>query len=100
VECSVGPIEAEISGGRSHYKGLLMKLDKRFSHRTTATLAYAYADQVGYNGLIDNSNWLRKLGSASRSSDANRIDRGVPALGHPGVGHQSSFQSAAPSSRS
>ena len=43
VECSVGPIETEISGGRSHYKGLLMKLDKRFSHRTTATLAYAYA---------------------------------------------------------
>jgi hypothetical protein len=62
VECSVGPIETEISGGRSHYKGLLMKLDKRFSHRTTATLAYAYADQVGYNGLIDNSNWFASWG--------------------------------------
>ena len=62
VECSTGPIEAEISGGRSHYKGLLMKLDKRFSHRTTATLAYAYADQVGYNGLIDNSNWFASWG--------------------------------------
>jgi hypothetical protein len=62
LECSVGPIEAEISGGRSHYKGLLMKLDKRFSHRTTATLAYAYADSVGYNGLIDNSNWFASWG--------------------------------------
>ena len=62
VECSVGPIETEISGGRSHYKGLLMKLDKRFSHRTTATLAYAYADQMGYNGLIDNSNWFASWG--------------------------------------
>lgn len=62
AECSVGPIETEISGGRSHYKGLLMKLDKRFSHRTTATLAYAYADQVGYNGLIDNSNWFASWG--------------------------------------
>jgi hypothetical protein len=62
LECSVGPMEAEISGGRSHYKGLLAKLDKRFSHRTTATLAYAYASQVGYNGLIDNSNWFASWG--------------------------------------
>jgi hypothetical protein len=62
VECSAGPIEAEISGGRSHYKGLLMKLDKRLSHRTTATLAYAYADAVGYNGLIDNSNYFASWG--------------------------------------
>jgi hypothetical protein len=62
VECSVGPIETEISGGRSHYKGLLVKLDRRLSHRTTATLAYAYADQVGYNGLIDNSNYFASWG--------------------------------------
>lgn len=62
VECSAGPIEAEISGARGHYKGLLMKLDKRFSHRTTATLAYAYADVVGYNGLIDNSNYFASWG--------------------------------------
>jgi hypothetical protein len=62
VECSVGPIETEISGGRSHYKGLLMKLDKRLSHRTTATLAYAYASEMGYNGLIDNSNYFASWG--------------------------------------
>jgi len=62
VECSVGSIETEISGGRSHYTGLLMKLDKRLSHRTTATLAYAYANQVGFNGLIDNSNWFASWG--------------------------------------
>ena len=62
VECSVGPIEAELSGARSHYKGLLMKLDKRFSHRTTATLSYAYASEVGYNGLIDNSNYFASWG--------------------------------------
>ena len=62
LECSTGPIEAELDGGRSQYKGLLMKLDKRFSHRTTGTLAYAYADQVGYNGLIDNSNWFASWG--------------------------------------
>jgi hypothetical protein len=62
AECSIGPIETEISGGRSHYKGLLMKLDKRFSHRTTATLAYAYASEVGFNGLIDNSNYFASWG--------------------------------------
>jgi hypothetical protein len=62
VECSTGVIEADIDGARSHYKGLLLKADKRFSHRTTATLAYAYASQVGYNGLLDNSNWMASWG--------------------------------------
>jgi len=62
VECSAGPIETEISGGRSHYKGLLVKADKRFSHRTSGTLAYSYSSQVGYNGLVDNSNWFASWG--------------------------------------
>ncbi|MGO4881481.1 MAG: carboxypeptidase regulatory-like domain-containing protein [Bryobacteraceae bacterium] len=62
AECSTGPIEANISGGRSNYKGLLVKADKRFSHHTVATLAYAYADQYGYNGLVDNSNWFASWG--------------------------------------
>jgi hypothetical protein len=39
-----------------------MKATKRFSHRTTGTLAYAYASEVGYNGLIDNSNWFATWG--------------------------------------
>jgi len=62
AECSTGVMEAMIDGGRSHYKGLLMKADKRFSHRTTGTLAYAYASQMGYNGLVDNSNWFASWG--------------------------------------
>ncbi len=62
AECSSGPIEANISGARSHYRGLLIKLDKRFSHRTVASLAYAYASQYGYNGLVDNSNWFASMG--------------------------------------
>jgi hypothetical protein len=61
-ECSTGPMEADISGGRSHYEGLLMKLTKRFSHRTTGTLSYAYASAVGFNGLIDNSNYFASWG--------------------------------------
>jgi hypothetical protein len=62
AECSDGVISANISGARSHYKGLLMKADKRFSHGLIGTLAYAYASQVGYNGLVDNSNWLASWG--------------------------------------
>jgi hypothetical protein len=65
LECSIGPMETELDGGRSHYKGLLVKVDKRFSHRTTATLAYAYASAVGYNGLIDNSNYFASWGPQS-----------------------------------
>jgi hypothetical protein len=65
VECSNGPMETDISGARSHYKGLLMKLDKRFSHRMAGTLAYAYASQYGYNGLIDNNNWFASWGPQS-----------------------------------
>jgi Carboxypeptidase regulatory-like domain len=62
AECSTGVIEGNISGARGHYTGLLVKADKRFSHRTTGTIAYAYASQVGYNGLVDNSNWLASWG--------------------------------------
>jgi hypothetical protein len=65
AECSSGVIEGNISGARSHYKGLLVKADKRFSHRTIGTLAYAYASQYGYNGLVDNSNWLASWGPQS-----------------------------------
>jgi hypothetical protein len=45
-----------------HYKGLLLKANKRFSHRTSGQLSYAYSDQVGYNGLVDDSNWFASWG--------------------------------------
>jgi hypothetical protein len=94
-ECSVGPIEAELDGARSHYKGLLMKLDKRFSHRTTATLAYAYADQVGYNGLIDNSNYFASWGpQAGHQTITGSIVAFMPwGIQLSGI---STYQSAAP----
>jgi Carboxypeptidase regulatory-like domain len=66
--CSNGEIEANISGGTSHYIGLLMSLNKRFSHRTSGTLSYAYADQTGFNGVtsgigvIDLNNWGASYG--------------------------------------
>ncbi len=57
AECSTGPITFDISGATSHYTGLLMKLDKRFSKRYTLTGAYQYASQVGYNGEYDQNNF-------------------------------------------
>jgi len=62
AQCSTGVIQGIISGARSHYRGLLIKADKRFSHRTTGTLSYSYASQVGYNGLIDDTNWFASWG--------------------------------------
>ncbi len=62
AECSAGVIQGIISGARSHYKGLLLKANKRFSHRTSGQLSYAYSDQVGYNGLVDDSNWFASWG--------------------------------------
>lgn len=62
AECSTGYIQGIISGARSHYKGLLLKANKRFSHRTAGQLSYAYADRVGYNGLVDDSNWFASWG--------------------------------------
>ena len=62
AECSTGVIQGILSGARSHYKGLLLKANKRFSHRTSAQLSYAYSDQVGYNGIVNDSNWLASWG--------------------------------------
>jgi len=62
AECSTGVIQGIISGARSTYKGLLLKANKRFSHRTSAQLSYAYSDQTGYNGLVDDSNWFASVG--------------------------------------
>jgi len=62
AQCSTGVIQGIISGARSHYKGLLLKANKRFSHRTTGQLSYAYSHQVGYNGLVDDSNWFATWG--------------------------------------
>jgi len=95
AECSSGPLEADLSGARSHYEGLLMKLTKRFSHRTTGTLSYAYANAVGYNGLIDNSNYFASWGpSMGHQTLTGSLVVALP-LGFQ-VSGITSFQSAAP----
>jgi len=69
VNCSNGPIQASISGGRSTYKGLLVRADKRFSGHFQAQVAYALQDLEDNYGAsqldtpISNlNNWLQNVG--------------------------------------
>ncbi|MBS1857593.1 MAG: TonB-dependent receptor [Acidobacteria bacterium] len=72
VECSNGPVNATISGGRGTYKGLLVRVDKRFSHHHQASLSYAlqsdtnvYGIQQLYTPIMNLNNWLQNVGPSS-----------------------------------
>lgn len=51
AECSTGPIDFNVSGASSVYKGLLVRADKRLSRRFQLTASYAYQSSFGYNEL-------------------------------------------------
>jgi hypothetical protein len=72
VGCSNGPIQASIAGGRGTYKGLLVRADKRFSHRHQVQIAYALASDQNIYGIrqldtpIENlNNWMQDVGPTS-----------------------------------
>jgi hypothetical protein len=72
ADCSNGPVQASISGGRSTYKGLLVRADKRFSGHFQGQVAYALQDQQDIYGAsqlntpISNlNNWLQNVGPSS-----------------------------------
>ncbi len=60
--CSTGPITFWTPAGRNVYNAMLVKLDKRFSHRTQFTVSYALQNQHGYNGIYDLDNWRQAYG--------------------------------------
>ena len=62
ARCSTGPIEVQLSAGRSRYTGLLVKLDRRWSRRFQFSLAYALASSVGLNGVRNNNDWFDSYG--------------------------------------
>jgi hypothetical protein len=71
IACSNGPVQASVSGGRSTYKALLVKADKRWSRFFQAQVAYALQDQQDVYGItqlntpISNlNNWLQDVGPA------------------------------------
>ena len=51
AQCSNGSITFWTPGGREVYNGLLLKLDKRFSHRYLFGASYALTNRKGINGI-------------------------------------------------
>lgn len=73
--CSNGSILFSNTSGRSRYRGLLLRAEKRFSHRTQFLASYALGSWVGtngaapgtglntgFNGGFNNDNWLENYG--------------------------------------
>jgi len=70
-ECSTGPVGMIISGGRTAYRALLLKADKRFSHRYQMQVSYALQDQQGINGIYNDDNWFQYFGPQGPRSILN-----------------------------
>ena len=62
ANCSTGPIGFRTSAGRSVYRALLVKVDKRFSRRLQFTASYALAAAQGMNGITNLDNWFENWG--------------------------------------
>jgi carboxypeptidase family protein len=69
--CSAGPITFDSTSGTADYKGLLVRLEKRFSRRTQFLVSYALGSFKGTNGLggvafpgtgFNNDNWSESYG--------------------------------------
>jgi len=71
AQCSSGPITAQVSGGLATYQGLLVKLEKRWSGRYQLRGSYALSSNRGFNGIIDNNEWLASYGP--RDSDRRHV---------------------------
>ena len=62
ANCSTGPIGIRTSAGRSVYRALLVKVDKRFSKRYQILASYALAAARGMNGITNLDNWFENWG--------------------------------------
>jgi hypothetical protein len=65
--CSTGPINVWQGASRQTYKGLLVRADKRFSHRYQVLGSYAYSSNTGTAGTggavgLNLDNWLQNPG--------------------------------------
>jgi len=69
--CSAGPITFDNTTGIAQYKGLLVRLEKRFSRRTQFLASYALGSYKGTNGPggnqfpgtgFNNNNWFESNG--------------------------------------
>jgi hypothetical protein len=64
ADCSQGPINVMAAPGRATYKGLLLRAEKRFSHRFQALGSYAYSTNTGtsFRNGFNLDNWLQNTG--------------------------------------
>jgi hypothetical protein len=69
--CTNGPVQATVSGGRSTYKGLLVRGEGRLGSRVQTQISYAWQNQDDVYGIsklftpITNlDNWLQNVGPA------------------------------------
>jgi hypothetical protein len=68
--CSAGSINVFDDFGQATYRGLLVRLEKRFSQRTHFLASYAYSSNVGTN-RVNNDDWFEGYGP---------LDRDVPHI--------------------
>jgi Carboxypeptidase regulatory-like domain len=71
VLCSNGPVEILDASGREQYKGLLVKVDKRFSNRYAFTGSYSFSSLKGFDYTRDLTNWFGNPGPLG--NDARHI---------------------------
>jgi hypothetical protein len=62
AECSTGPITFWTPGGRGTYDAILMRFDKRFSHRYQFTVSNALQWQHGLNTIYNLDNYFQSYG--------------------------------------
>lgn len=65
AHCSNGIFGVRPPVGRSHYKGLLVKLNKRFADKAMVMAAYALQSNVGLSEFVDENNWFAGWGNLS-----------------------------------
>lgn len=63
AQCSNGPISFISSNGREQYRGLHLKLDKRFSTRYQFTASYALSSLRGFFQTENLNNWFGTSGN-------------------------------------
>ena len=62
AQCSTGSITFWTPGGREVYNGVLVKLDKRFSHRYLFGASYAFTDRSAIGTISNLDNYFESYG--------------------------------------
>ena len=71
IECSNGPITFWVDGGRSHYNGLLMKLNKRLSNHVQGIASYAFQGYDTIGTVFNGNNYFQSYGPALAHHNLN-----------------------------